>query len=138
MTEPHFQTQALVRFAHVDAAGIVFYPRYFEMVNAAVEDFFAHFVGVDFRVMHLERGTGVPTVDLKCEFKQPSRLGDVLDIGISVTRLGASSITLHFDFLCAGELRMTVDNVLVCMDLPSARAQPWPDDLRSRLQSMIG
>ena len=30
-----------IRFRHCDAAGIVFYPRYFEMMNDLVEDWFA-------------------------------------------------------------------------------------------------
>ena len=55
-----FVSQQQVRFAHVDAAGIVFYPRYFEMLNAAVEDYFAQHIGVDFATMHIERKIGIP------------------------------------------------------------------------------
>jgi acyl-CoA thioesterase FadM len=35
-----FQREILVRFGHCDAAGWVFYPRYFEMVSDFVEDWF--------------------------------------------------------------------------------------------------
>ena len=80
-----------VRFAHVDAAGIVFYPRYFEMLNAAVEQYFADIVGIDFRQMHLERQIGVPTVHLEADFSAPSRLGDRLAIDLIVDRVGRSS-----------------------------------------------
>ena len=31
-----FTTQRKVRFQHCDPAGIVFYPRYFEMINSVV------------------------------------------------------------------------------------------------------
>ena len=51
-----FETITKVRFAHIDGASIVFYPRYFEMLNAAVEDWFALELGVDFRSMHTNRG----------------------------------------------------------------------------------
>ena len=50
-----FTTTVQVRFADVDPAGIVFYPRYFEMLNGAVEDWFAQQLGLDFATMHLER-----------------------------------------------------------------------------------
>lgn len=30
-----------IEFNHCDPAGIVFYPRYFEMVNSVIENFFA-------------------------------------------------------------------------------------------------
>lgn len=130
-----FVTQALVRFAHVDAAGIVFYPRYFEIVSAAVEDFFAQGVGADFCSLHLERGIGVPMVRLEAEFVRPSRLGDVLDIAIEVARLGTSSVMLSFDIRCKDQQRLKVESVLVCTALQSGRAEPWPDDVRAKLSS---
>jgi 4-hydroxybenzoyl-CoA thioesterase len=128
-----FVKQAVVRFAHVDAAGIVFYPRYFEMVNAALEDFFAQAIGVDFRVLHVDRRIGVPTVKLDSEFMAPSRLGDVLDIAITVERVGGSSATLRYDFSCAGTARLVVRCVIVCMDLKSAKSTPWPAEIKDRL-----
>ena len=36
-----FATEILVRFQHCDPAGIVFYPRYFEMISQSVEEWFA-------------------------------------------------------------------------------------------------
>jgi 4-hydroxybenzoyl-CoA thioesterase len=121
-----FVSQQPVRFAHVDAAGIVFYPRYFEMLNAAVEDFFADVAGVDFRTLHLEQGLGVPTVKLESEFVAPSRLGDLLDFQIDVVRVGRSSLELSVDVRSDVELRFRVRVVLVCMDLKEGRSQPWP------------
>jgi hypothetical protein len=40
LTMAAFQREILVRFGHCDAAGWVFYPRYFEMVSDFVEDWF--------------------------------------------------------------------------------------------------
>jgi acyl-CoA thioesterase FadM len=37
----NFPTEYLVRFSHCDPGGIVHFPRYFDMVNSAVEDWFA-------------------------------------------------------------------------------------------------
>ncbi|CAN5321010.1 acyl-CoA thioesterase [soil metagenome] len=128
-----FVTRTPVRFAHIDAAGIVFYPRYFEMINAALEDFFAEVVGVDFNVLHLERGIGVPTVKLDSAFQAPGRLGEMLDIAVSVDRCGNSSATLRFEVTCNGAPRMTVRSVIVCMDLKSAQSRPWPQDIHARL-----
>jgi hypothetical protein len=55
-----FVLEMPVRFAHIDAAGIVFYPRYFEMLNATVEEWFAMRTGCAFAELHLERRLGVP------------------------------------------------------------------------------
>lgn len=125
-----FMTNKRVRFAHVDAAGIVFYPRYFEMFNSAVEDYFAQVVGVDFAAMHAGRRIGVPTVKLEAEFLAPSRLGDVLDFRMGFDRVGGSSADLLAEVDCAGERRMRVRAVLVCMNLDTARSCPWPADMR--------
>lgn len=128
-----FISDQLVRFAHIDAAGIVFYPRYFEMMNAAVEDFFAQAVGVDFKAIHLDRGLGVPTVKLESEFFAPSRLGDLLHFHVNVKKVGSSSVNLDIDVRCDDERRFRADVVLVCMNIRIARSVPWPDDMRPRV-----
>ncbi|AMK23225.1 acyl-CoA thioesterase [Sphingobium sp. TKS] len=125
-----FVSRQTVRFAHVDPAGIVFYPRYFEMLNAAVEDYFAEAVGVDFATMHLERHLGVPTVKLETEFAAPSRLGDALDFLIEVTRVGRSSADVAVEVRCGAETRLRIAVVLVCMDLKTGRPVAWPADMR--------
>lgn len=128
-----FETSAQIRFAHVDAAGIVFYPRYFEMLNAAVEDWCARALGVDFRTMHLKRGFGVPTVKLEVDFLSPSELGDDLIIQIFASEIGRSSCRLDVVFKGEGRDRLRVRAVLVCMDLTSRESIPWPDDMRARM-----
>lgn len=128
-----FTTRSKVRFAHVDAAGIVFYPRYFEMLNGAVEDWFAEGLGVGFAELHLTRGLGVPTVSLDSRFAAPSRLGDELDITIEVKSVGRSSCAVVYTVACGDEVRMTAEGVLVCMILAEGRSAPWPDDVRDGL-----
>lgn len=132
-----FTTEALVRFADVDPAGIVFYPRYFEMLNGAVEDWFAKDLGVDFAALHLGRRLGVPTVKLEAEFAAPSRLGDVLEFAITPLRLGKSSCTIEVAVRCGGELRFRAEVALVCMDLERHKSAPWPDDLRAGIEKML-
>lgn len=125
-----FVLELPVRFAHVDAAGIVFYPRYFEMLNAAVEEWFAARTGVTFADLHLIDRHGVPTVSLQSQFVAPSRLGDQLEIEIVLTKLGRSSCDLAYRITSGGAERVTASAVLVYMDLDSGRAQPWPDAMR--------
>jgi hypothetical protein len=62
-------------FAHCDPAGIVFYPRYIEMLNAVVEDWFAEELGFSFQEI-LKSNLGIPTVHLNADFISPGRLGD--------------------------------------------------------------
>lgn len=126
--------RALVRFGDVDPAGIVFYPRYFEMLNSAVEDWFADTTGVDFATLHLGRKLGVPTVRVECEFLKPCRLGERVEVDLEVDAIGGSSAKLRYAFLVDGEARLRGRSVLVCMSLESYRPEPWPDDLRRHIQ----
>jgi len=124
-----------LRFAHCDPAGIAYYPRYFELCDAAIEDWTAAILGVDRRTMHIDLGLGLPTVDLKASFTAMSRLGDLLDISVSVERVGRSSIDLAIDVSSAGEPRFGVRYTQVLTSLTESRAVPWPDDLRERLDA---
>ena len=98
-----FTADITVRFAHVDAAGIVFYPRYLEMMNETVERWFAEGLGVDFRELHLVRRHGAPTRRIAVEFTKPSRLGEKLTFTLHVAKVGRSSFDLAVDCACGGE-----------------------------------
>lgn len=132
-----FETITKVRFAHIDGASIVFYPRYFEMLNAAVEDWFALELGVDFRSMHTNRGLGVPTVQLSAEFIAPSTLGEDLTISLTPERVGRSSCTYSAVFAAAGQDRLRATGTLVCMNLETQTSEPWPEDIRTRMMGVL-
>lgn len=126
-----------VRFAHCDPAGIAYYPRLFELCDAAIEDWCADVLGISRRVMHLELGLGMPTVDMQARFIAPCRLGEMLDIEISVHRIGRSSIDFTASTGCAGDARFAVNYTQVLMSLAEARAAPWPDAWRTTIESAL-
>lgn len=125
-----------VRFAHVDAAGIVFYPRFFEMLNAAVEDWFAA-LGRDFRALHLDDRIGTPTVRLEVEFLAPAMLGDELAVALTPLKVGTSSCTYRFAFTSGEILRLKGEGVLVCIDLDAQRSRPWPEAIAISLRAAL-
>lgn len=132
-----FRVTYPLRFAHCDPAGIAYYPRYFELCDAAIEDWTAAVLGASRRVMHMEQGLGLPTVDLKASFTAPSRLGDLLDIGVAVERVGRSSVDLALDISSDGEPRFAVRYVQVLTNLRENRATPWPPEMLRRIEGAI-
>ncbi|MFC3282896.1 acyl-CoA thioesterase [Litchfieldella rifensis] len=132
-----YVTHRKVRFQHCDPAAIVFYPRYFEMINSVVEDYFAEVVEVDFRAMHVERHVGVPTASLDTQFHASSRLGDDLEFRLEPTAVGTTSLTLSIHVHCGDELRLSCRTTLVFVDMDSGRPIPWPDAMRQRLVSEL-
>ncbi len=129
-----FTVDIPVRFQHTDPAGIVFYPRYFEMINQVVEDWFAEALGVDFRTLHSQHLCGVPTVRLESDFKRPSRLGEVLTFSLGVETLGKSSFTLDLCASCQGEERLRAKAVLAYVGLDDFGPVPIPCELRRAME----
>lgn len=124
-----FEMPQKVLFKHCDPAGIVFYPRYFEMMNDCVEAFFDH-VGVPFADLH--RTHAVPTVEIETAFHAPSRHGELLHLALSVTRIGTSSASVRILATCQGAARMRFAATLVHVD-GAGRPEPWPGAIRTAL-----
>lgn len=126
-----------VLFRHCDPAGIIFYPRYFEMVNDLVEAFFDRALGWPFEEML--KTHGVPTAEIRLRFAAPSRHGDQLRLGLRVTRLGASSMTLALHARSEdGETRFEGEQVLVHVDQAAGgRPSPWPERIRATIQAEL-
>ena len=131
-----FTTTRKVRFADCDAAGIVFFPRYFEMLNGVVEDWFAGPLGLSFRELHQDRHVSVPTAAVEAVFIIPSRLEDELRFDLSVTRLGGASCTLRHRISAGPDLRFEATQTIVYVGT-SLKPEPWPGALRARIALFV-
>ncbi|WP_456282710.1 acyl-CoA thioesterase [Cupriavidus sp. JZ107] len=141
-TPASFRNTVRVRFKDCDAAGIVFFPRYFEMLNDLVEDWFREALDWPFERMHGADRTGVPTADLQCRFVAPSRMGEVLTRELAVTRLGSSSCTLRVRFVGAqrdgrADLRVEFTQRLVCVDTARMAPRPFPAPVREAMARFV-
>ena len=133
-----FSTPILIRFAHCDPAGIVFYPRYFELINGVVEDWCAHGLGMSFHQMHTVHDIGLPTVHIKTDFVKPSYLGDELVAELSVVKLGRASLTIHVALKKDGSgIRVKAEIVLVMAKVKEHKAIAIPDELRLQMQRFL-
>lgn len=101
-----FETSIKVRFNHVDFAGIVFYPRYFEMFNQVVEEWCENQLGYDFRRLHEDFNAGLPAAHIDVDFEKPSRLGEVLMFFLTVEHVGGSSLKVAIEASCNSDVRL--------------------------------
>lgn len=125
-----YEVQRKVRFQHCDPAAIVFFPRYFEMINSVVEDWFEEVVGVTFNDMHVNLRTGVPTANINTDFTAPSRLGETLNFQLRPVKIGGASLTLDINAWCNEQHRLRSQSTLVYINIDTGRPLPWPDDMR--------
>ena len=130
-----YETTRTILFEHCDPAGIVFFPRYFEMLNGVVEEWFDKAHGINFRVLHEDMRRGIPTVSLNdIAFKKPSRLSDTVTFRYGVKHLGNASMTATFEIVGDdGELRVSGEQVIVFVDMDKMKPVPFPDELRASI-----
>ena len=139
MNQP-FTKQEKIRFKHVDYAGIVFYPRFLEMLNDLVEDWFEEALERPFSKIH--ETNGIPTVDLKVQFKKAARLGETLTKKLWVINLGGASVTCGFRFeaehgkTCL-EGEVTLVNVAISGDRNTIKAETFNEDIKTKISSFI-
>ena len=125
-----FERSIGIRFSHCDPAGIVFYPRYFVLFNDLVEDWVTSALGVPYAELLGRRRTGLPTVSLNSQFNAVSRMGEEVQMGLTLEHIGRSSIRLSLGCRHGSEQRAQVQQVLVLTDLDTHRPIEIPEDLR--------
>ena len=137
MNQP-FIKQEKIRFQHVDYAGIVFYPRFLEMLNGLVEDWFEEALDRPFSKIH--ETNGIPTVDLKVQFKKAARLGETLTKKLWVINLGGASVNCGFRFedeqgkTCL-EGEVTLVNVSISEDRNNIKAEAFNEEMKSKIRN---
>jgi len=127
-----FEYKQKVLFKYCDPAGIVFYPRYLEMVNDCMEDFFARIINWPYETML--QTAGIPTVKTNTEFQAPSYHGDVLIFSMNIEKIGRSSLTMIVNAYCENEQRLSNSTTLVHID-GNGKSALWPNEIRASLQS---
>lgn len=86
-----------VEFCDTDMAGIVHFSNFFRYMEAA-ECELLRSLGLMVKIEWEGLTLGFPRVSATCDYMSPARFEDVLDIDVSVERLGEKSITFGFAF----------------------------------------
>lgn len=136
----YFTKTEKIRFKHVDYAGIVFYPRFLEMLNDIVEDWFEEALDRPFSKIH--ETNGIPTVDLKVQFKKAARLGEVLTKKLWVIKLGGASVHCGFRFedeqgnTCL-EGEVTLVNVAISNGRDNIKAEAFNEEMKAKISNYL-
>jgi 4-hydroxybenzoyl-CoA thioesterase len=128
-----------VRFEDIDAAGIVFFARFFNYCHDAMERFFDELPG-GYAGLIMDRKIGFPAVHVTSDFTSPIRYGDVARIEGTVTKLGTTACHFHFKVMRAKDAALvaTMKHVHVCSDLRAMTKLPFPADVRAALEKHVG
>jgi 4-hydroxybenzoyl-CoA thioesterase len=126
-----------IRFSHCDPAGIVYFPRFFDLAHATMEDWFSVGLGQPLPDLIRDRRIGTPTVSVQCEFVKPLRMGDTLRFELRVLKAGNASVQLAYSGKKDGVEHLRMAQTIAFMALDSGSATSIPDDLRPRIEQYL-
>lgn len=128
-----FGAERLIRFSHCDPAGIVYTPRFVDLMNGVIEDFFPQALGLDYYGFIRDERIGLGYAKLDCDFFLPGLMGDQLVFTVLIGRIGGASATFLIHAHRGAEEVLRGRLVMVTTSLTEHRAIPLPAPLRNAL-----
>ena len=136
-----FRTTRRVEFCDTDMAGIAHFANFFRWMESAEVEFLRA-RGLSVKLEWEGQTLGFPRVSATCDFMKPARFQDLLDIAVTIERIGAKSVTYAFAFTYNGSVlargkvtsaccRVHGDNQLEAIEIPASyrarlEAEPRP------------
>lgn len=134
--QPAFQSDAtLLSPWTTDCTGFLQVSRYFELLNAAVEQWFPRALDTSFHGFHAD-GNGMPTVVMKTRCRELPAAGETVSVWIRPTNIGEKSLTYTSWMVRDNECLLENEQVIVFVKIDGRdfHTMPIPDQMRERLQ----
>jgi 4-hydroxybenzoyl-CoA thioesterase len=125
-----------IEWGDCDPAGIIFYPRYFEIFDAATAALFERALGMTkFEMFKALPFAGFPLVRTRAKFLKPTRFGD--DVVVDTTiKFGRASFEVEHRLSLNGEIcaECAETRVWVVRDPATGgiKSQPVPEDVLAK------
>jgi len=126
-----------VRMHDTDMAGRLYFARQFRFAHDALEDLVSsEELGFDY-VFHKAKYVFV-IVHCEADYLAHLRVGDALEIHVSVERMGRTSFTLFYEIFNENkELVGTVKTVHVTLDAKTHQKIPIPEEMREKFHKHL-
>ncbi len=126
-----FERTWTVRFSDSDPFGIAHYPRIVDALHET-SDIFMEEIGFPFWDNALDRGFGLPLVEMDFEFNSPVEAGDKVTIELTPV-VGEKSVRFEYTATCDGTVAFEGYEQRVCAEHGGGGAIEVPDDLREAM-----
>jgi YbgC/YbaW family acyl-CoA thioester hydrolase len=122
----------------LDSLGIVFYPRYYEWIDASSHQFFEA-VGLDLKALWQDHQILFGLVETSCRYHHPGRYHQRIHILTRIDAMTPKTIDLRHDIELAADSALIAAGLekRICLDVSDAsaiRAVDIPDDIRRPLE----
>lgn len=122
-----------VRMHDTDMAGILYFANQFRFVHDAFEDLFQSEGYTLHEMLHQQNFVFV-IVHVEADYLAPLRVGDELQIHLTVEKIGNSSIVFSYKiYRDRDELVGTAKTIHVALDQKTRKKIPFPEIMKERL-----
>ena len=94
-------SESLIAWGDCDAAGIVYYPRFFHFMDIAFQTLMRK-AGLNHRILFEKFGARVPIVDVNAKFLSPAPFEDRLVVNAEIAYWGTKSFRVNYQGSCEG------------------------------------
>jgi YbgC/YbaW family acyl-CoA thioester hydrolase len=127
-----------IMWGDLDSLGIVFYPRFYEWIDASGHLFFEA-LGYSLGDLWKERQICFGLVKTSCEYRAPGRYHQTIRIDTKVAELDAKTVTLDHQISDAATQTLMVQGLekRICLDVSDPErfhARDIPEDIRLALE----
>ena len=134
-----YRTQRRVEFSDTDMAGIVHFANFFLWIEH-VEQEFLRSIGLSVSMTWEGERIGFPRVSVGCDYLSPVTFEDVMDVEVSIIKIGIKSISYEFAFSKAGTPVAKATLTTCCVGKTADRKLagiPIPATFRTRLEEAM-
>ncbi|MBU0473651.1 MAG: acyl-CoA thioesterase [Bacteroidetes bacterium] len=127
-----FRTERIVEFGMCDIGGILFFAKIFDLTHSAYEEFV---LSSNLEENYFEnKHFAIPLVTVTADFLKPITLHEVLEIGITASKIGNTSFQLTTTFYDeAGEPKAIVKTNHVFVDKIDFKKIDIPNEFKNLL-----
>ena len=129
-----------IEWCDCDPAGIIFYPRYFEIFDTSTTALLERALGMN-KIEYLKAYdfAGHPLVQSRARFRAPTRFGDEVAIETTLAEIGRSSFKIEHRLMKEDALAVEAVETRVWVvrqgGAKRLKSQPIPQDVVARLRA---
>jgi acyl-CoA thioester hydrolase len=124
-----------VYYEDTDTCGIVYYANYLKFFERARTEWLRS-VGFEQQKVADELGLRFVIARVECDFRQPARLDDVIDVDVRVARAGSASIVFDQTAKRGDTVLATARVRAGCIESNSLIPMPMPPLLRAAVEQL--
>ena len=131
-----FRTTRRVEFVDTDMAGMAHFSNFFRWMEAAEVEFLRS-LGLSVALEWEGEQISFPRVAASCDYSRPARFEEVVEIAVTVKKVGRTSVTYGFEFSCRGVKLASGKVTSACCLIHGdnqLEAIPIPASYRARLE----